>query len=338
MLSTLGHNGDALGASRGRQPQQNCQTYSELFNEPLMTGHSAQQYQPDFDLSRVTTNVVDLLKNKSNSSEMSSNRPSTNIKHPCGVCKKSVSKNQKAIFCSTCLNWIHRKCNGMSVKEYEDLVNKDENLPWQCISCNIEDIASKFPLGYLSNMKVNYLYGLDFPSQLKLLPTYELQSTKLSHIPTLADFDMEQNYVQSMNSKYFDIPDFSQHDITSTDKHFSIFHVSTRSLSKNFDQLQSVLSGLGLVFDLIGITETHNRSRKISLQMLISLTIIYIVNPLKEQWEELQFMLIINSITSEERTLILNLSRYGLKPEIPRAKTFYVAVSIDIPTVTFLTL
>ena len=100
---------------------------------------------------------------------MSSNRPSANIKHPCGVCKKSVNKNQKAIFCSTCLNWIHGKCNGISVKEYEDLVNEDENIPWQCISRNIEGMASKLLLGYLSNMEINDLHGLDFPSQLKSL-------------------------------------------------------------------------------------------------------------------------------------------------------------------------
>ena len=168
-----------------------------MFNEPLTIAYSAQQYQPDFDLSRRITKVVNLLKNKSNSSEVSSNRPSANIKHPCGVCKKSVNKNQKAIFCSTCLNWIHEKCNGISVKEYEDLVNEDENIPWQCISCNIENMPSKFPLGYLSNMEINDLHDLDFPSQSNLLPTYELRS-KLSHIPTLDDFDMDENYVQSI--------------------------------------------------------------------------------------------------------------------------------------------
>ena len=102
VLSTLGQIGGALGAGRGQQPQQNHQIYSELFNEPLTTGHSAQQYQPDFDLSRVITNAGNLLKNNSNSSELSFNRSSANIKHSCDVCKKSVNKNQKAILCSTC--------------------------------------------------------------------------------------------------------------------------------------------------------------------------------------------------------------------------------------------
>ena len=75
---------------------------------------------------------------------------------------------------------------------------EDENIPWKCISCNTEDMTSKFPLGYLSNMETNDMHGLDFPSQLKLLPTYELRA-KLSHIPTLHDFDMDENYAQSIN-------------------------------------------------------------------------------------------------------------------------------------------
>ena len=83
-------------------------------------------------------------------------------------------------------------------KEYEDFVNEDENIPWQRISCNIEDMASKFPLGSLSNMEINDLHGLDFPSQSKLLPIYELRS-KLAHSPTLDNFDMDENYVQSIH-------------------------------------------------------------------------------------------------------------------------------------------
>ena len=43
---------------------------------------------------------------------------------------------------------------------------------------------------------------------------------------------------------------------------FPFFHVNTRSLFKNFDQIQSVLSGLGLVFVLIGITEAKQQMEK----------------------------------------------------------------------------
>ena len=35
--------------------------------------------------------------------------------------------------CNTCLKWIDRKCNGISVKEYEALVNEPDEIPWLCI-------------------------------------------------------------------------------------------------------------------------------------------------------------------------------------------------------------
>ena len=55
-------------------------------------------------------------------------------------------------------------------------------------------------------MELNDIYGLDFPSELQLLLSYELRS-KLSHILTVDDFDIDENYVQSISSKYYDIPE-----------------------------------------------------------------------------------------------------------------------------------
>ena len=132
---------------------------------------------------------------------------------------------------------------------------KFENIPWQCILCDIDDMASKFPFTYSSKTELNDLYGLDIPSQLKLLPSYELRS-KLTHITSLDNLDLDENYVQAINSKYYDLPEFSKLYSCSSGKTFSLFHVNTRSLSKNFDQPQNVLSAAKSDFDLIGITET----------------------------------------------------------------------------------
>ena len=70
---------------------------------------------------------------------------------------------------------VHRKCNGTSIKEYDTLIEEDDNLPWQCILCAIDELASKFPFGYLSKMELSDIYVLDLPSQLQLLPSYELR-------------------------------------------------------------------------------------------------------------------------------------------------------------------
>ena len=93
------------------------------------------------------------------------------------------------------------------MKDYESLRNEDDNISWQCILCLIDGTASKFPFGYLSSMELNDFSGLHLPSQLKLLPSYELRS-KLSSIPNLDDFDIEENHIRAVNSNYYDLHDF----------------------------------------------------------------------------------------------------------------------------------
>ena len=95
----------------------------------------------------VIVNAVNTAKIKSISSSNCGpkSRSVPKFKNPCGICKKSVNDNQKAIFCITCLSWIHRKCNGTTLKEYNKLEAEDENIPWECILCDIDAMASKFP-------------------------------------------------------------------------------------------------------------------------------------------------------------------------------------------------
>ena len=110
----------------------------------------------------------------------------------------------------------------------------------------------KFPSEYQSRMELNDLYGIDLPSDFQILPSYEVRS-KLSKILLLDNFDLDENYVQSVNSKYYELPEFSK--IPSHNKNFSLFHVNTHSLSKNFGQFQNVSSISKISFDVIGVFE-----------------------------------------------------------------------------------
>ena len=101
------------------------------------------------------------------------------------------------------------RCNGTSLTEYETLVLEDDDIPWQCILCEIAGMAIKFPFGYLAEMELSDLHHLDLPSQLQLLPSHELRS-KLSHIPSLDNFDLDENYIQTINSEYVDLPNFAK--------------------------------------------------------------------------------------------------------------------------------
>ena len=129
-------------------------------------------------------------------------------------------KIRKQFSLQLCQKWIHRKCNGTSAEEYERLVDDDDNILWECIICEIADMASKFPFGYLTKIAVNDLFGLDLPSQLQLLLPLELRS-KLSHIPSLDNFDLDENYTQSIHSKYCNLPDFVKLSSSLSDKTFS---------------------------------------------------------------------------------------------------------------------
>ena len=98
------------------------------------------------------------------------------------------------------------------------------------------------------------------PSQLNLLPSYDIRS-KLQNIPTLNDFYVNENYLQAIDSKYYDITDFMSLN-RSLSKYFALFHTNVRSLAKHFNELQSLLSTLQSKFDVIGISETKENIDK----------------------------------------------------------------------------
>ena len=138
-----------------------------------MTGN-----ENDFDLSDVIKNAIGQLKNSPHSRlnrPRSTSAKTTKYKHPCGICQKSVNQNQKAICCSLRFYWVHRKCSGTSLKEYDSFVVEDDSTFWQFILCDIEDLTAKFPFGLLTKMELYDLYGVDLPSEVKLLPSYELR-------------------------------------------------------------------------------------------------------------------------------------------------------------------
>ena len=107
--------------------------------------------------------------------------------------------------------------------------------------------------GFLSKLELCDLNGVDLPSFLRTLPSYDTQS-KLTKMPNLGDFDIDENFVQSINSKYLNVRGLSELSINKTD--LSLFHINLRSLTAHFDKLHTLLGNLKIPFDFIGITET----------------------------------------------------------------------------------
>ena len=66
------------------------------------------------DLSDIINNAVTSLKLQSDKK----NKPKRKYKFPCGICEKSVNKNQKSIYCDNCGLWIHKSCEGLTDGEF----------------------------------------------------------------------------------------------------------------------------------------------------------------------------------------------------------------------------
>ena len=94
-------------------------------------------------------------------------------------------------------------------------------------------------------------------SQLALLPTLETHS-KLYNLPNLNDFDMDENLILIIDSKYYEIPEFSELSRDVKDG-FSQFHLNIRSLSAHLTELSQLLSCLNLMFDVLGICGTKEQ-------------------------------------------------------------------------------
>ena len=109
-------------------------------------------------------------------------------------------------------------------------------------------------------MELLDLNGIDWPSQLNLLPSYDIRS-KLQNIPILNYFDVDENYLRAIDSRYYDITDFMSLN-RSLSKYFALFHTKVRSLAKHFDELQSLLSTLQTKFDVLDISETKENIDK----------------------------------------------------------------------------
>ena len=61
-----------------------------------------------------------------------------------------------------------------------------------------------FPFFFLDKSNLLDLNEIDLSSQLKLSESYDFKS-KLTNMPSLHDFDMDENLTHKVNSDYYDI-------------------------------------------------------------------------------------------------------------------------------------
>ena len=55
------------------------------------------------------------------------------VRFPCGVCKKSCTKNQSSVACDNCNKWFHKDCLMMNTQIFSAL----KNISWYCCHCGL---------------------------------------------------------------------------------------------------------------------------------------------------------------------------------------------------------
>ncbi|VDI37763.1 Hypothetical predicted protein [Mytilus galloprovincialis] len=65
------------------------------------------------------------------------------IKYPCSVCERPVAKNQHALQCDSCDQWVHIKCDGITKQEYKQF-QEIKHLIFECPKCNLFTFTDSF--------------------------------------------------------------------------------------------------------------------------------------------------------------------------------------------------
>ena len=155
------------------------------------------------------------------------------IKYPCSLCQKLCKSNQRCICCDICQLWTHFKCTTLSLTEFDILGNS--NLTYFCQTC----INATFPFSHISDAE--------------LLDEVNLgnQTSQRAHLPVFGSLDTDNSYITAHDfyKTYADCNDFL------------LLHLNIRSLNKNFDKLEDLLTQLGKLPGIIAITETKLSSK-----------------------------------------------------------------------------
>ena len=150
---------------------------SEVTSEAKNQNISPEPDQLDNDLTDIIKTVTTKLKTNDSSHSTQKKREA---KFPCSMRDKNCNKNQQAIFCTNCLNWVHGKGNGTTKTEYQKLSQEPDDLPFHCMLCIMKQNSQFIPLFFLDKSELLELNGIDLPSQLSSLESYELNPSLLT--------------------------------------------------------------------------------------------------------------------------------------------------------------
>ena len=106
------------------------------------------------------------------------------------------------------------------------------------------------------------VYNCKDPSCVDGLPEF-VYSSDLTRLPYLSHYDIDEQLPQTIDSRYFTIPEFTSLEVDSSD--LFILHTNIRSLSLHHEDLITLCTLTKVNYDIIGISETWNQTHKETL-------------------------------------------------------------------------
>ena len=184
-----------------------------------------------------------------------------NIQHPCGICKKAVAVNHRAIQCDNCDSWIHIKCQHLDANDYRKFQN-DTNLDFLCLPCR-SDIV---PFTTLNDNQFDIFLdqGINFHDDvIDLAPTGNQKIMFDQHNKAIQRNLIElnnsnensDNDAPSLDCQYYSTDEFRKQKFK-PNKSFSIFHINIHSIDLHIEELRVALQLIDFKFDFICISES----------------------------------------------------------------------------------
>ena len=139
---------------------------------------------------------------------------------------------------------LHAKCNFTPTSTYEQ-----GNI---CITCIILNSSKGFPFTLENDDVLQGTNSIDLPSLADSLPSLDI-SFKLTNLPNLSNYDIDENLNLNVNSHYCTIEELTNQQVSQED--LSLFHMNIRSLSLHHDEFHFLLTNLNTDFKVIDRSE-----------------------------------------------------------------------------------
>ncbi len=120
------------------------------------------------------------------------------------------------------------------------------------MNCVLDKNKEIFPFGNLEDEDLPQFLEFESPSPLVSLPVYEITLHPTS-LPNLSDYDIDEQMPQTIDFRYFKLPELSSLQCSSLD--LSILHTNIRSLYSYHDELIALSCQLSFNPDVIGFSE-----------------------------------------------------------------------------------